>query len=336
MSRFSLSVIIPVYNSEKFLKRCLDSIFNVINSDDVEVVIIDDGSTDKSAKIYESYSDKNILTIKTPNRGVSKARNLGLEKSHGDYIMFVDSDDYLLPDWLNYFRKIYDSKIDMAIFSTHYNDSIIYTKKMLVESCMGFSGSELDSCSIMHLGSKFYRKEFLTRQKILFNESLINGEDMLFNVKCITKSQSIKLFPAGFYVFTDNNPHSSTKTFGSRLIENEKNFHTEIRKEVDQKVFAKALTLSSANSIYLVANSLVLAKEPHIKEYLAPLIAGADKKDILPILANNTAILGTVRTVLIKMLLCDKINIAIFLIKLKRIAKKITYIIHVRTLELVL
>ena len=91
-----VSVIVPVYNSASYLHRCIDSILGQ-NYREIEVILVDDGSTDSSGEICDSYSrkDSRVRVIHTPNRGVSCARNAGLEGSNGSFVCFVDSDDFL-------------------------------------------------------------------------------------------------------------------------------------------------------------------------------------------------------------------------------------------------
>ena len=91
-----ISIIIPVYNVEKYLHECLDSIINQTFKD-LEIICVDDGSTDKSSEILEEYEqkDKRFTVISQPNKGVSAARNRGMQQAKGKYIMFVDSDDYI-------------------------------------------------------------------------------------------------------------------------------------------------------------------------------------------------------------------------------------------------
>ena len=91
-----ISVIIPVYNVEKYLKRCLDSVINQTYKN-LEIILIDDGSTDKSGNICDEYAakDKRIIVIHKENGGLSDARNKGLDICTGDYISFIDSDDWI-------------------------------------------------------------------------------------------------------------------------------------------------------------------------------------------------------------------------------------------------
>ncbi|WP_197025162.1 glycosyltransferase family 2 protein [Butyrivibrio proteoclasticus] len=105
-----ISIIIPIYNAENYLKRCLDSVVSQTYKD-LEIILIDDGSTDKSAQICDEYchSDKRVVVIHKKNEGVVKARNTGLTIAHGDFIGFIDSDDYIVQDMYQYMIKIYDS-----------------------------------------------------------------------------------------------------------------------------------------------------------------------------------------------------------------------------------
>lgn len=112
-----ISVIVTVYNVEAYLHKCLDSILNQTYKN-LEIILIDDGSKDKSKAICESYVqlDPRVQLISKPNGGVSTARNLGLEQATGDYIIFVDSDDYIHPKMYEHMLDaIYENKADMSI-----------------------------------------------------------------------------------------------------------------------------------------------------------------------------------------------------------------------------
>lgn len=124
-----ISIIIPVYNVEKYIKKCLDSVINQTYKN-IEIIVIDDGSTDKSSSICDEYAkkDKRIRVIHQENKGLSGARNTGLKYITGDYITFIDSDDYVEKDYVEYlynliieddydisacnFVKIYEKNID--------------------------------------------------------------------------------------------------------------------------------------------------------------------------------------------------------------------------------
>ena len=113
-----ITVIVPVYNTSKQLKRCLDSLKSQTYKN-LEIIIIDDGSTDDSCSIYKKYIDNKIFFSKrTQNMGLSHARNLGLQLSHGDYICFVDSDDYIESDFIStLYSNIISYNCDISIVS---------------------------------------------------------------------------------------------------------------------------------------------------------------------------------------------------------------------------
>ena len=101
MDKVKISIIVPVYNAEDYLERCLHSILDQEFSS-YEVILVDDGSTDASWLICDRYSstDPRFITLHQPNKGVSAARNAGINMAQGEYVMFLDADDALLPDAL--------------------------------------------------------------------------------------------------------------------------------------------------------------------------------------------------------------------------------------------
>lgn len=120
-----VSVIVPIYNSEKYLKRCIDSLINQTLSD-MEFILINDGSTDSSDSIISSYDDSRIKYFKRTNHGIGATRNFGIEHSKGKFIGFLDSDDYVEPDM---FEKLYNDcinrNLDISICDFYKESSII-------------------------------------------------------------------------------------------------------------------------------------------------------------------------------------------------------------------
>lgn len=179
-----ISVIVPVYNREKAIRRCIESILNQTYKD-IEIILVNDGSTDASGDICKSYTDNRIRYIEKSNGGVSSARNAGIDAATGEFIQFVDSDDYLEADMC-----------ENLIFAIGHFDVAICGYKIvkITETCDmlpgDFSGSikGIDSL-IPNLFSdwfinspwnKLYRKS-LINNKFDCNYSL--GEDLLFNLK---------------------------------------------------------------------------------------------------------------------------------------------------------
>lgn len=117
-----ISIIVPVYNTEKYIGECIDSLSSQIGAENTEIIIINDGSTDNSRVIAEeyigNYSDLNIKLINQENKGLSNARNVGVTYATGEYLMFVDSDDYLLQGCIERISKQIDKKkYDIVLFS---------------------------------------------------------------------------------------------------------------------------------------------------------------------------------------------------------------------------
>lgn len=111
-----ISVIVPIYNVEAYLRKCLDSLAAQTFAD-VEFLLIDDGSTDSSGEIADAYTDSRFRTFHTSNHGLSAARNFGIENANGDWLMFVDGDDYVTPDFcLRPYTAAIEGKADLVIF----------------------------------------------------------------------------------------------------------------------------------------------------------------------------------------------------------------------------
>lgn len=113
-----LSIIIPVYNTEKEIGKCLDSILNQTDTSDIEILVINDGSKDNSEEIINSYQkkDKRIYYFSKENEGIAKTRNFGIEKANGDYLLFVDSDDYLALNTLEKIKPHIEKGIELIKF----------------------------------------------------------------------------------------------------------------------------------------------------------------------------------------------------------------------------
>ena len=176
-----ISVIVPVYNVEKYLSRCLDSIISQTYRK-LEIVLVDDGSTDNSSMICDEYAKKDcrITVIHTENHGLSEARNKGIENSHGEYVSFVDSDDYL-------HKRFLETLLNLVIET----------------------GSDLSVCDFVRVdengnGTLFYdspiKNEVLTSDEML--EKIINSNQgykyiVAWNKLYSKKALSGVKFPAG-------------------------------------------------------------------------------------------------------------------------------------------
>ena len=110
-----VSLVVPIYNSSKYLNKCIDSLVNQTLKD-IEIILINDGSTDESEKVIKEYKDKRIKYISKKNEGIGKTRNRGIKEATGEYIAFVDSDDYLNEHFCEYmYKKAHADNCDLVI-----------------------------------------------------------------------------------------------------------------------------------------------------------------------------------------------------------------------------
>lgn len=207
-----LSIIIPVYNGSKTLERCLDSILPQLE-DKTEIILVDDGSKDDSGIICDNYSNKDerIVVCHKHNGGVSSARNVGIEKSRGAWIMFVDSDDTLVSGTMqSLYSDIRLETSDLFIYNLQLlkennimpknNSNIINSSKQqaleLIKSTLGY---RLDSGPV----AKLYKRDIIADLK--FKENIRIGEDLLFNIEYYSRIKNkIKISPIIMYNYIIN------------------------------------------------------------------------------------------------------------------------------------
>jgi glycosyltransferase involved in cell wall biosynthesis len=182
-----ITVIIPIYNAELYLERCIDSIVNQ-SFKDIELICVNDGSTDNSEQIIKKYQDKhnNIILISKKNKGVSAARNIGLERSNSDYIYFVDADDWLSPDCL---ESIYNAAISSQADIIYFNANIYKNNTLInyynLKRLKSIKNKDLLFKMMIHaVWNKLYKKEFLLKNDIKFPVGIKSSEDNIFNEMC--------------------------------------------------------------------------------------------------------------------------------------------------------
>ena len=205
-----LSIIVPVYNAEQYLSRCINSLLNQ-HLNNFEIILVDDGSNDGSAKICDDYAQKNddiIHVIHTANGGVSRARNIGINAAQGEYITFVDSDDYVLPDILSVlFENILNNSFDIIQFLYIISPDIINYKTIKRDIEINDNNKAIKYCFypkyIQNSACcKLFRKELL--YNVRFDESLKYAEDQKFVIECCSKANRIKLLNIKGYVYWQN------------------------------------------------------------------------------------------------------------------------------------
>lgn len=179
-----ISVIIPVYNTAEYLPRCLDSVLNNTYRN-LEVICINDGSTDNSAEILQQYAqqDSRIVIITQENAGVSAARNAGLDRATGDFVAFIDSDDWVQLSSFERFigsQKKYDADIVACNFMKSYGDELIESMLVCEEQLLNVQDVLHNAQLKRVVWGKMYRRELL--RMVRFDVTLAYGEDTTFNL----------------------------------------------------------------------------------------------------------------------------------------------------------
>ena len=197
-----VSVIIPVYNAEKTLVRCLDSVLNQ-DYDNFELLLIDDGSKDSSLAICNNYAqrDNKVRVFSKSNGGVSSARNIGIDNAKGEWITFIDSDDFIEAD---YFKELDSVTQDIAFHSFKKISNDVYVQQLDVL----FSFSELSLKEIIQQYNgnpllrapwgKFFKRSFI--DNIRFPEDMKVGEDTYFVFRYLSKCNNFKVLPKSCYM----------------------------------------------------------------------------------------------------------------------------------------
>lgn len=220
-----VTVIIPVYNSERYLKKCIESVI-LQKYRALEIIIIDDGSTDGSIDICNEYQkkDSRIVLIHQENKGVSSARNIGIENAAGKYICFIDSDDYVDPEYvLELLKNIEQPDVDLSVCTLlseyapgrwnkkEMKDSIIERDEGLISlfSRQGMFGGPV---------CKLYKIKILNQYGIRFNENIKMCEDNLFCYEYIRRCKKIVCSSKALYFYCYNTASASTKAYSPTHI----------------------------------------------------------------------------------------------------------------------
>lgn len=217
-----VSIIVPVYNAEKYLHRCIDSIVNQTLKD-IEIILVDDGSTDRSFQICQEYAsrDYRIHLLQQENRGPSEARENGLQHATGEYIWFIDSDDYCnLSACEEIYNRAHKQNLDILFFGTKLhngNPSTGTIKYYLLSAWKSTNFYNVLSLSTHYpvlfqlpreLWDKAFKRDFLLKNKLHFHANMHLYDDILFCVRALFLSQRIGLMDKNLYHYHLNHTSS--------------------------------------------------------------------------------------------------------------------------------
>lgn len=316
-----ISFIIPIYNVETYIKHCLESVVNQTLKE-VEIILVNDGTEDNSIKNIREYigNDSRIKLINKQNGGVSSARNRALDEAKGEYILFVDSDDYIENNMAEVmYNCAISNKVDIVMcgynridndkktsISPPIKSNIIYSNKE-IKNIISYG----DNSTIWYVWRNLYKREIIEKNNIRFNESVKIGEDSCFNLNTFLSSNSIISINKFLYNYRKNNNSLTqgkyNKDLGNSIISqyieklsiyNKYNLHEDTYKSL----YLSFITHSMNTMINNIYNSNSENKIKEIKELRnGELIKNAiNNISIIKIIQSNYPIGIKLRTILIK------------------------------------
>lgn len=221
------SIIVPVYNEKKYLTRCLDSILRQSFKDEFQLIIIDDGSDEETKKIIDKYCDiKNVKIIQKKHEGASSARNIGLKFAIGEYILFIDSDDFInfrALEIININLKKYHNCDSLIFQSDLINSSINSKEKLFKRTTFKCGYYEISDklkffTEIMPIHGNFgfeacfrvFKNDVIKKNNIYFCENIIYGEDLCFTMSYYSCINNILVIKESLYYYEQNSANSCT------------------------------------------------------------------------------------------------------------------------------
>lgn len=202
-----LSIIVPVYNVEKYLERCIKSLLNQ-TMDKIEIILVNDGSTDGSTYICKKYKklSNKIKYIESENKGCSHARNLGIKKSIGKYLMFVDSDDYVELDYcLLMYEKIEKEELDLVQCDFKIVDKEgLELKKESKKIPTDTKNFLIENNECGYIWNKIFKSKIIKKNNLKFPEKSHMYEDMIFVFKYCIHVEKISLIDKKIYYYVQN------------------------------------------------------------------------------------------------------------------------------------
>ena len=265
-----VSVVVPVYNTEEvYLKQCIDSLRRQTLKE-IEIILVDDGSTNSCGTVCDEYAEKDlrIVSLHQENKGVSVARNLGIQRASGKYITFVDSDDWCDESVLQKVSDVAEKEnAEITLFGGTINrigrkgketaceirlkPEKVLRKEYLLEACCFPRCNEDDF--ILATCSKLYRRNLLEKENIRFPLGILYGEDRVFAIKAFYCASSVAICDEIGYHYRVNNQNQATARYIPKLIESLKTQIYLMRELVDGKCLGKKCqTLLNTNNIVVL------------------------------------------------------------------------------------
>ncbi|MBR6515660.1 MAG: glycosyltransferase family 2 protein [Bacilli bacterium] len=276
-----ISIIVPIYNSELYLEQCIESIINQ-SYGNLEIILVDDGSTDNSLLICQKYAeiDKRIIVVSKQNGGVSSARNKGIELANGKFISFIDSDDFVNSNYISkmYLKCLNDgSDLVFCKYSRYYGEQNVDVEEEIPE----FLSVEYNDSLFLSFFYKFFQLNnnifgsccrLLINQRILknirFNEYITVSEDLLFVANLILNSNSISCVDEHLYYYRIY-LQSNSRAYKRKYINSQLQLYNELKQLfglLDDKKSRKVFNLYGCLMCYYVFSNEIVHKSSEMKE----------------------------------------------------------------------
>lgn len=237
ISKVIVSIIVPAYNVDKYIEKCITSILEQTYTN-IEVIVVNDGSTDKTGKLIDkiSQNDKRVHVLHKKNAGVSAARNSGIEISTGEYLVFVDGDDYIAPDYVEYMLSLIENTgSDFCLSKCCYTKNgekqteSEYIEKLQPEDATALL---LSPDVIVGCWNKIFKRSLLVNNNIWFSNDLFYGEGLSFITTISQISKSVGVGNRKVYYYRRNNEASATTKFDINKLYNGEKALKNIRKKL--------------------------------------------------------------------------------------------------------
>lgn len=280
MNNCKVSVIVAIYNVEEYLERCLNSLVNQTLRE-IEIILIDDGSTDNSSKICDDYAkkDRRIVVIHKKNQGLGMARNSGLDLATGEYVVFVDSDDFVVK---NAYQEMYETiklnNADMLItnyyefdtknniakeLNTIYKTRIVEGEQIKKIACQMLGANPIEQGAEdigMSVWKNMYSRRFIEENQLRFySEREFVSEDAIFQLMAIPKMKKLSMLTNCYYYYCKNESQSLSSTFRESKFEEYKKLY---KKECE--LMANEKIIDSGK--YYIATTFLGNIRAHIKQ----------------------------------------------------------------------
>lgn len=275
-NRDLVSIILPVYNVEKYLGFCIESLINQTYKN-IEIIIVNDGSKDNSGIIADKYAsiDSRIKVIHKQNGGVASARNEGLKNAAGDFVVFVDPDDWVIDEHIEYLLKLQNiNNADVCMTTELFTQKGEEQEKKIVEKTITpTQAATLLLNPEMYVGSysKIYRRQWLLVNNLWQDETIYSGEGLHFTIKAVQYANCVSISNKKIYYYRRNVSTSATTKFNVKMFSNNEHSLNVIMKEkiINSKDFDIMWHLFRAHLFVsgIVAIENNCSKKQYIDEY---------------------------------------------------------------------